>query len=272
MMTLKWILVLALALPLTHALADPIESPPLDADVAPVLACMANNLPSALRVQQIELVATARDGYRRSMNGRLFVMREDDGSSATVRAMLRIDAPPAHAGTAYLTRGQLTRPPGETYVYLPALRRVRQVTGGFSDGPLLASDFSYREFRMMLGVFDDGEIVHEGADTVDGRDSTRLRFMPPADLVTPYASVRVWVDATSCLPLKAEFMQADTVRKRFSVDVNRLSSSSGQQYATVSRMDDLAEGSHTVIRVLGVTQNAELPAELFNPESFYRVP
>jgi hypothetical protein len=272
MMTMNWIPALALLLPLTHAFADTAEPAPLDADVAPVLACMANNLPSALRVQQIELVATVRDGYRRSMNGRLFVMREDDGSSDTLRAMLRIDAPPAHAGTAYLTRGELTRPPGETYVYLPALRRVRKVTGSFSDGPLLASDFSYREFRMMLGVFDDGEIVHEGTDTIDGRDTTRLRFMPPADLVTPYGSVHVWVDATSCLPLKAEFMQADTVRKRFSVDVNSLARSGDQQYATVSRMDDLAEGSHTVIRVLGVRQNAELPAELFDPESFYRVP
>lgn len=261
----RWMIGLGLALSFNPAYAAPVDAQGL-------LTCMANNLPTALRIQQIEIVATSRDGYEQRMSGRLFALRDDDGSGSAVRAMLRIDAPEAHANTAYLMRGDLSIAPSETYVYLPAIRRVRQITGSFADGPFLASDFSYREFRMMLGVFDDGEIRVEGSETVDGRAATRMTFIPPADMVTPYREVWVWLDEKSCLPLKAEFRQGEVVRKRFSVDVDSLIRAEDHAYATVSRMDDLVEGTHTVIRVLGVVQSAELPEQLFDPAAFYRVP
>jgi hypothetical protein len=267
----KRILGLILALTFGTSLANASDGT-LRSDAKGLLTCMANNLPTALRIQHLEIVATSRDGFERRMSGRLFALREDDGASSAVRAMLRIDAPDAHADTAYLMRGDLSVPPSETYVYLPAIRRVRQITGSFADGPFLASDFSYREFRMMLGVFDDGEIRIEGSEMVDGRKATRMTFVPPADMVTPYREVWVWLDEASCLPLKAEFRQGDIVRKRFSVDAESLTHATDHQYATVSRMDDLVEGSHTVIRVLGVVQQAELPDHLFEPDAFYRVP
>ncbi len=261
-----WILGIGMALGAFNAQA---ATPP---DATGLLTCMVNNLPTALRVQQLEIVSTGRDGHQRQMDGRLFMLRDDDGASSAVRAVLRVDAPAAYAGTAYLMHGDLSMPPRQTYVYLPALQRVREVTGSFADGPLLASDFSYREFRMLLGIFDDGEIRVEGPDAVDGRDAVRMTFIPPADMVTPYQTIQVWIDDASCLPLKAEFRQGEVVRKRFSVDVGSLTTTNDQQFANLSRMDDLIEGSHTVIRVLGVTAGAELPENLFNPAAFYRVP
>jgi len=263
---------LILALTLTTAHASDKAQRESRADAQALLTCMVNNLPTALHIQQLEIVSTGRDGHLRQMKGRLFMLRDQDGASAGVRAMLRVDAPQAYAGTAYLMQGDLSVPPSKTYVYLPALQRVREVSGSFADGPLLASDFSYREFRMLLGVFDEGEIRVEGPEAVNGRDAVRMTFIPPDDMVTPYHRIQVWMDHTSCLPLKAEFRQGEVVRKRFSVDVASLSRTDNHQYATISRMDDLVEGSHTVIRVLGVTAGTELPENLFNPTAFYRVP
>ena len=91
-----------------------------------VLDCMRSNVPSSLRVQDIELSNTDRSGDERSLKGRLFAVRETDASGASrIRAMLRVNAPDNLAGSAFLVRESATADPG-MFVYLPSVRRVRR--------------------------------------------------------------------------------------------------------------------------------------------------
>ena len=41
------------------------------------------------------------------------------------------------------------------FVYLPAVKRVRRVTGTFADGALMGTNFSYFDFKQLQNTFGD---------------------------------------------------------------------------------------------------------------------
>jgi hypothetical protein len=242
-------------------------------DVAAVTACLRETLPTTLRVQQVAFDTVLRDGSQRSLRGRLYAQREAAPGPGALRMTLQIEAPEAYAGAAYLLRESADRPSEGMYVYLPAVRRVRQVSGSFADGPLLNTDFSYREFRLLFGSLGDAALQLEAPDTLDGRATAVLAITPPADATTRYTGIRLWVDTESCLPVQAEFREGESLRKRFQALPGSLrKAAGGERYLAVSRMEDLVEQSRTELRVLGVDLEAPVPPQVFDPRGFYRAP
>lgn len=239
--------------------------------VEKVLACMQANVPEALRVQEVEFVTTDGKGARSPLKGRLYAERERDAAGTRhVHAMLKLSAPQNLAGAAYLIREKDGDRRDGMYVYLPSVKRVRRVTGSFADGGLMGTSFSYADFKLLQNTFGDAEVRLEGRAEVDGRAAYLLAVKPADPAETRYSHVQVWVDTQSCVPLKAEFHEDGAVRKSLLVPVKAIQASGAQWYPSVVEMSDRKDGTHTVLRVQGLSPEEKLSGGYFDPATFYQ--
>ena len=234
-----------------------------------VLDCMRANVPPAMRVQDIELTTTDRSGGMRVVRGKLYAMREPVGDKKLVRAALRVSEPTNLAGAAYLVRQNEDYLSDGMFVYLPAVKRVRRVTGTFADGSLLGSDFSYNDFKQLQNAFGNMTAQLEGGGNIDRRATNVVLFKAAPGHESRYSAVRVWVDKEHCVPLQAEFYEGDAVRKMMISPPQALRQSGKHWFLSEVEMRDLKEGTHTVLRLQDVAGKGELPGRHFDPNLFY---
>lgn len=233
-------------------------------DAQQVFDCMKANIPQTLRIQEIQLDATDRSGGVRSLRGKLYAKRED----GLVRVMLRVAEPANVAGAAYLVRETGQRE-DDMYVFLPAVNRVRHVTGNFANGSLLGTDFSYAEVKLIQNAFTGAAGKLEAQEKIDGRDAHVVSLRPARTESAPYSQVKIWVDKKSCVALKAEFFSGDNVRKRLTAAAAGLKQSGKLWYAGEMEMKDLKEGTYTTLKVTGVSSDIDLGSKPFDPSSFH---
>ncbi|MGH8456073.1 MAG: outer membrane lipoprotein-sorting protein [Stenotrophobium sp.] len=256
-----WVILAALILTPAHA-AETAQQ---------VLACMHANIPSTLRVQDIELATTDSNGAVNTLKGTVYAMREPAAAGRSLmRVMLHVSAPPSFAGAAYLVREETDYLKDGMFVYLPSVKRVRRVTGTFADGALLGTNFSYNDFKQMENAFGDSAAKLEAPDSVDGRPAYVLQFKPRAGEASLYTSVRSWVDQKTCVPLKLNFYAGTKLRKSLTSPADALQQSGKFWYLSQVEMHDLETGTKTVLRVNHVTIGAPLSKNYFNPVSFYQ--
>lgn len=230
-----------------------------------VLECMRANIPQTLQVKQLELTATDRTGGSRTLKGRLYGTNED----GRLRAMMRIEGPADLAGASYLLREGRKAGSDEMYVFVPALNKVRRITGAAVDGSLWGTDLSYADVKQIQSAYDEADATLEPDATLDNAPVHVLRIRPTAAQGTRYTAIRLWVDPKSCVALKAEFLEGDSVRKRMSGKAADLKESAGRWYLADALMADLKEGTRTRVKVLGVSNDKSIPDRMFNPATFH---
>jgi hypothetical protein len=246
-------------------LAAVLSLPVHAADTLPQLFdCMRGNIPQTLRIQDVQLDAVDRSGGSRVLRGRLYAKRED----GMVRVMLRVAEPVQVAGAAYLVR-ESAAGDDDMYIFLPSVGRVRRVTGDFTNGALLGTDFSYAEIKLVQNAFTGAEGREEAADRIDGRAVRVFSLRPAKQEASVYSAVRVWVDQQTCVALKAEFYAGDAPRKRLSAPASALRQSGKLWYLDQMEMRDLREETYTVLKVQGITTEPDLGSRYFNPSSFH---
>jgi hypothetical protein len=236
---------------------------PAAGSAAAIVDCMRANIPSSVQVKEVELIARDRTGGERQLRGRLYATNDKD----RIKAMLKIGSPPDLAGAAYLMKEGTKS--DEIYVFVPALNKVRRVTGGNMDGPLWGTDLSYNDLKQVQNAFYDPNAKLEGKATLDGTPVQILQFAPQPGQTSRYTSIRAWVEPKSCMALKAEFFEGQTVRKRFSGNAKDLRQAGPHWYLADMLVADLKEGTQTRIKVTGVAADKDLADRLFNPATFY---
>lgn len=236
-------------------------------DAQKVLECMRGNVPSSLRVQDIELISTDRSQGSRSLRGKLFAQNE----ASRVRVMLKVSAPENLAGSAFLLREAAKVSEQGMYVYLPSVRRVRRITGEFADGALLGSDFSYQEFRHLQNSFQDLSSTLEPAELIEQRPVHVLLSVPQAGSPANTARIRSWVDQQTCVPLKVEFYQNQSLQKVLTIPVSALKRSNQRWYPAEASIRDVKAGTSSQLRVLGVESGSKISKGSFEPSLFYRL-
>lgn len=236
-----------------------------------MLNCMTGNILPATHIQEVELTTTRLTGATETLKGKLFTTREKlPEADGLLRAMLQISAPEHLAGAAYLVRQTEDKRFDSMYVYLPSVRRVRRISTDFVDGSLLGTTFSYYEFKQLTNAFAGLLPVMEAPAKVDGRGTDVMLFSVRPETPAPiYSAIRVWVDQKTCVPLKAEFYKGESVRKRFSAPASALKQAGKIWYLSELEMRDLIDDTRTVLKVTSMTSEKELPARLFDPNTFY---
>ncbi len=236
------------------ARADTLES---------VTECMRANIPRSMMVKDVELTATDRSGGTRQLRGRMYGLREDQ----RLRTTMKIVAPGDLAGAAYLLR---ERDGGdEMYMFVPALNKVRRITGAGANGTLWGTDLSYGDVKQINNAFSTGGGKLEGQGEVGGRAVHHLSLTPEAGEGSRFSRVKVWVDRKTCVSLRADFIEGQNVGKRWEADPASLQQAGKHWYAADGMMRDLKEGTQTRLRVLGVSSDVDLASRFFNPQTFY---
>lgn len=248
------VLLLAAFSPLTLAAAPTADS---------VMACMRANIPRTLTVKRIELLASDANGSTRTLLGRLYATQEND----KLRAMIRISAPADLSGAAYLLRERTDG--DEMYVYMPALIKARRITGAAADGSLWGTDLSFSDIKQLGNAFSGGDATLEKDESVAGRLMHVLSVKPTAAESARFNLLRAWVDASTCVSVRIDFYEGQTVRKRLRTEPKNLQKDGAYWYATEIEMSDLKQGSKTRLKVLGVTADSSLDNRLFAPSMFY---
>lgn len=236
-----------------------------------VLDCMDANVPKSLRVQDIELAATRADSPdTTTLRGKVYMLRQKSAEGReTVRATLRIASPDYLKGASYLIRQSESPGQDGMYVFLPSVKRVRRISGEFSDGPLLGTNISYYDFKQMQHAVGDAVAARERDDTLQDRPVYVMTYTPNSEAGTQYSLVRLWVDQKSCVALQAEFMEAGKLRKRMSGDAAALRQTGDAWYLSELRLEDLKDKSSTQVRFVATSTGPELPTRLFDPKAFY---
>lgn len=233
-------------------------------NLAEVTECMRANVPTAVRVQRFDLVAYDRAERPRAMQGRLFASRERE----LIRVNLRLDAPADMRDTTYLLR-ETEDGRDDLFVFLPALNRVRRVTGTSGDNALFGTDFSYNDLRQIHNAFSGDEVRLLPPVTVDGVPLDHLEILRTPDASSPHSRILVWVDPQSCVALKTEFYEGERLSKRMTSPRASLTRVEGHWYAAATDMRDLINGTRSELRITGVAASEALPERLFNPRLFY---
>lgn len=239
--------------------------------VLKIVTCMRDNVPSTMRIQKIELESTDRQGETRTLKGKLYGMSEkDDSGKNMLRAMLRIESPADLAGAAYLVREAEGYLKDGMYVYLPSVKRVRRVTGTFADGALLGTNFSYNDFKQLENAFGDLTAKLETPEEFSGRMTDVLLFNGLSSEDSRFRAVRAWIDRKTCVPIRADFFEGESVRKQMTANVGSLKQSGKYKYFSELEMRDLKDNTRTVLRVNAASGDKELPKRYFDPQLFYQ--
>lgn len=231
-----------------------------------ITACMKANVPETLQVREFELTSTDRTGGTRTLVGRLHARLE----KGRLNAMMRIVAPADMRDAAYLVRE--ASDPGkeeEMYVYLPALQKVRRITGAMKDSSLFGTDLSYSDVKQIAYALSGETLRLEGSEKLENRDTWRLSMAADPSSGARFDQVHAWIDRKSCMVLKAEFRQGGAVRKRFTSGAEHLARSGSYWYIKHGRIEDLQEGTHTELRITDLLSGKDLADRLFNPRAFY---
>ena len=231
-----------------------------------ITACMKANIPEALQVREFELASTDKTGGTRTLVGKLHARLE----GGKINAMMRIVAPADMRDAAYLVR-ESSDPAKEEemYVYIPALQKVRRITGGMRDSSLFGTDLSYSDVKQITYALSGGTLKIERVENLEARPAWVLSMASDASAGARFDKVFAWIDQKSCMVLKAEFQQGGVVRKRFTSAAKHLAQSGPHWYITQARIEDLQEKTHTELKVTGLLSDKDLADRLFNPRAFY---
>lgn len=232
-----------------------------------LLDCMRANVPPSLQIKEVELTSTDRSGAERLLKGKVYASRAD----GLIRVLMRISRPRDLDGAAYLMREGGSERKDEIFLYLPAIQRVRKISGASIDGSLLGTDFSYNDMKQLQAAFGDSRPSLEKPATIGDRPVEVLSLQPVPGSAARYSRVLAYVDRQSCTALKAEFFEGKTLRKELSAPAEGLKRADGYWYLSELLMRDIKENTRTRLKVTGVVGSSdELPARLFDPTSFYR--
>jgi len=253
---MRWVLMALLCWPLTAA-AD-------DAAVNAVTTCMRANIPETVRIQTVTITSSDRAGGERTLKGKLFGTREKDRA----RVMMRIESPNDLSGASYLVRE--SDGGDEMYLYLPAIQKVRRITGQALDGQLWGTDLSYNDVKYLQNAFagSDG-VIENDAPPFEQREVHALSFTPNPDDALRYRKVRTLVDKKTCVALQVEFHEPSGPRKVLTVSPSDLRQADGHWYAGKAEVRDLKNGTRTRVTVMGVSSGDKLASRYFSPQSFY---
>ncbi len=235
-----------------------------DAQQGELRDCVRSALPDGRFSTGFVLSTLADGGRSKELSGQAFVKLENGRRLVS----LRFDAPPDLAGVHYLIDLDDEEP--KVYVHLSASDRTRYIKGSSIHRPLLGTGFSLEDLNQLMGGFQPAEV--EGAETRQGREVKQLTQAPRPEFATDYAQLRSWIDAETCLPLRAELLRASGTRAVAEFDATSLQRlDSGWIFTRVKVADSSQpEGKISELLLTDFQANPKLSNRRFVPTSFHK--
>jgi outer membrane lipoprotein-sorting protein len=213
------------------------------------------------REQLMKLTITDGRGGTRERELKLFERRFPNDDSKTV---LFFRAPADVRGTAFLAfdhRGKRA----DQWLYLPALKRTRQITANMRDQSFVGTDLSYHDLDLLQEMIDwteeDARSSLRGQETVDGVETYVIELDPQHDDIR-YEKIVLWLGTGDLVPRKLEFYEdgAEPVKRIVQRRVEKVGKVPVAREAEIARPQ---KGSRTVLEVAEVQFDRGLEDDLF---------
>ena len=230
--------------------------------VAEAKACAQRNLPTSTLELKATFTKVDRVGGERVSRATVLGKKLEDGLS---RIVLRFDKPIDVRGTAML---MIENPsgPSDFYVFSPAERRTRRISGR-SSGGLFGTDFSYDDFENWRG-FSNRTGAERLPDAVEaGRPAYVLASKPAAAEGSSYDRVVTFIDRETCVVLRIDSYEAGgKLRKSLRADPASVKTTGNVTMATKVELEDLIDGTRTRVAIEKIQVDVELPDRIFRQQ------
>jgi outer membrane lipoprotein-sorting protein len=187
--------------------------------------------------------------------------RNDDGKR---RMFVRFGSPADIAGTAFLginEKGERIQ-----HLYLPALAKVRRISGSNRNGRFVGSDYSYADMDYTDWEKSTKKLLPE--EKVSGQDAYVVELRP-TDEDSEYARVMLWIGKKTLLPLRIRYFDTKGAEiKRMTVQ--EVKQEAKKWLITESKMVDLSKEHTTVLKVSSVKLRDDIPLEQFTVRALDR--
>jgi len=194
--------------------------------------------------------------------------RRADGERKTIAFVV---APPEVKGTGFLAFARAGRAP-EQWLYLPDLKRVRQIASTMRNESFVGSDLTYRDMNLLaeMSSWSDADATASlrGEETVDGTASHLIELTPKREDIG-YARILLWLGKEDLMPRKLEFYEQQAEpRKRITQHDVRLVGAIPVAYRT--DVETPQTGSHTAVEITDLKFNQGLKDDLFTQRQLER--
>ena len=230
-----------------------------------VRACAAANAPEQSFTQRANFITTDRVGASRTLQSTVYGKSED----GKLRLTLHVEQPPDVAGTAILLRRE--NADDDMFIYLPALRKSRRITGGMTSTKLLGTEFSANDLQQWFGTLSKGEATLLEPGQVADRAVHRIALQPQVIDGGDTVQVIAAVDQEHCVPLRVDFVDADgAIVRQLRTDLSSIQTVKGRQLATHFVMEDRVAESRTELTLSRIEFDERIPLSLFHPRGYYQ--
>lgn len=184
-----------------------------------------------------------------------------DGGMRSITVLL---APDDAKGLAYLVAEKRPGQKDNTqWVYIPVVRRIREMVPAENYLAFLDSDFTYAD----LGFVDQTATNNLlGTETVNGKKAYKVQSIPGDTTKQWYfARIITWVDAETLLPIKREFVSP--AGNTFKVETfDGVSRFDGVPTPLKTTMRNLPDQTSSVLTVTDVSYGLVIPDEVFSKD------
>lgn len=163
---------------------------------------------------------------------------------------------------------RVIRHPGtddDRWLYLPGLDLVKRISAGDQRTSFVGSDFFYED----VSGRDTSADTHQIIDITP--EAYVLKSTPKQPGKVEFIYYTSWIDSKTFLPLKVEYTNSkNKVYRRMEVEKTQII----QGYPTVvqARIENIEQGSQTLMQMRGVRYNLGLPESIFSERSLRKPP
>lgn len=212
-------------------------------------------------VQRLHVTIRDRRGRERQREMEVFIKRYPQDATKT---LLFFRSPPEVRGVGFLQWVD-PRSSDRQWLFLPELKRVRQITGNSKRESFVGTDFSYEDLALRLELVDwteDDAATRIIADEpCDDRTCAVVEFSPKKEDVS-YGKIRLWLGRGDLVARKFEFEDRNG---RLSKTLRNADIRAVGNVPTAHRLEMQNErgGSRTVVVLTEVAYNQGLKDSLF---------
>jgi outer membrane lipoprotein-sorting protein len=211
---------------------------------------------------RLTMTLLSRDGKERVRELDVSVLDiPDDGE----RTLLVFRSPRDLAGTSLLTHAHESSE-DDQWLYLPAMKRVKRVSGASRSGSFMGSEFAYED----VSSEDVGNFTYryEGEERIEDRAVDVVdRF--PLDPGSGYSRQRVYVDRQARVPLRIDYFDARNEILK-TLTFTDYEAYGPYRRAGVMTMENQRTGALTRLEWAGFRFDADLSERRFTPDALSR--
>lgn len=190
------------------------------------------------------------------------ILYRDEGEIR--KTIIRIESPARETGTSFLSYSYDELRDDDQWLYLPSLRRTRQIANQRRTGAFLGSDFTYADMERFN--VSDYQFALLGEEQVSGRSTLKIEAVPYSHEIVAkvgYSRRILWVDASIDMIIKELNYDENGLPLR-EIQTLELDVTSGIYAPALLRATNLQEDTYTELKLHSIEYDLGLDSSRFS--------